>query len=393
LREIQKKVLDFLKELKGERLEFDPDQAMSTLSITREELEEALFSLQDQGYLKIFKIPASSFTIKNIKDRLDVLDTSFLLGDLTVNEYQSKWSETIGVIDFSLLEETPSYEIEHIIDLKPLPPILLTDIVGSLLDIFSFIEKLENMKNEVSQETYAQLMSEYSYGFVNSTDLLNRFAYVCDLSFKKIGKELQKLKVEFELIDVDSKIRKLNREEKLNSSSNKLKNLLKNLDNFISRFSFSITDSDERIASINEELLNLKKTLEAKLEEYKIYEARILIEGDSEEKMYGDKIKILKNEIKTLEDKISELSVMMEDVEKKKDLKDGLGIIQEKCNKLRESGLLDDSKILLLNEATQSLKNFYNVALELKKIRKNDLPQIELLSTILSILQKSIEIK
>jgi hypothetical protein len=303
----QERVLSFLREFKAKKIEFDIEEASSKLLIPREEVERALFSLQRDGYLRILRIPPSEAVLEEVRRKLRELDGLFLAGEISASDYLKKWEEITGITD---------------VKMDPMPSIDMKVLIDGLNNIFSYLEKLNEVN--VSASVRKKLMEDYNREIGPLADGLRRISEASISYLKGVEEKLGKMHEELELIEADSRIRGTDREEDLKGLMGRIESVLRGVDSIIKRLNLSAPEEVDL-----KELENEVKKLE---EERDLMRARLLIEGGAAD--------WVKKRIESIEGRISELRATME--RKKDEKKDYLSYIRERMSSLHEKGVLED---------------------------------------------------
>ena len=340
------RILDYIKGLGAgkDRVEFDLDKAASDLSISRETLERAIFSLQKEGYLKIVKMPATDIVLEEIRSNLKILNALLIAGELTRNSYLKKWDEMTKIID------EPSFEQ------KPLPPLGLGDMIRSLKDVCGFIEKLEKQKGQISAQTYEKLAGEYRKEFIQVLDLLKDYVEAGKEALSIVGKELESLHRKLELIDIDSRIRGLDRKEERDSCLREMRKSLDKLYNITKKFISPVTQIAASQNSIERKIRELESLLKEKVKEFEVIRAKILIEG--KEELKKEKA-LLGSEIKRIRKELSELTKKLEISPKEEDIMKEVTAVSRKIN---ESKILSKRDVSYFEKVRDILKNIYEIS-------------------------------
>jgi hypothetical protein len=349
---LNKKVLSFLREIGGKRLEFDLDEASSKLSIQRKDLEKALFSLQREGYLRIIKIPPSDTVLEEIKNELRELDGLFLADEISSEEYLRKWREKTEITD---------------IKMSPMPSIDIKVILSGLSNLLEYLEKLNEV--DASDSARKKLMEEYNDEIVPLAENLGRLLEASMSYLSTVKGKLNELCDKLELIKIDSKVRGIDRRDDL-------KILMKEADSIMKRVSSLMKKLDTGSAGE----VDAKKLEEEKIkleEEREVIKAKLLVEGESAE---------LKTRILSIDKRIADIRAELE-TEKVK--KDNIDEIQEKMSSLHKRGLLKGEiyedirrSLDIINKLRKALAELGDVE---KKVTLND---VERLRSILKVLEE-----
>ena len=306
--QLQRKVLNFLRGAGGKRVEFDLDEASSKLSIEREDLERILFSLQKEGYLKIVKIPPSDVVLEEIGGKLRELDGLFLADEISAEEYLRIWREETGISD---------------IKMSPMPSIDIKIIFDGLDNLLEYLRKLDEV--DVSDNVRKKLIEEYNEEILPLAENLRRIVDASVSYLSGVKEKLGGLYERLELIEADSKIRGINREEDLKTLVKEANSIMRGVGSMMKKLD---TGSAEKV---DERELEEMRKLE---EEREVIKAKLLVEGESTE---------LKNRIAVIDKRIAEIKAKLEKKhEEGKGEADKIGKIRRVMSSLHEKGMLRD---------------------------------------------------
>ncbi|MEM0023463.1 MAG: hypothetical protein QXF90_02195 [Thermofilaceae archaeon] len=300
MEDLKSRLLNYLKEFKSERVVFKIDDALERLRVSRRELEEALFMLEDEGYLTILKIPPSDSVVNRLKSRLNELDASFIMGLITETEYSKKWRE---IVDVTSPDATK--------DLEPLPSQNLTDLLKAFRTECDRLEKLREEKGKVDDKVYSELLKVYTGIFLKVGNALKNYARALITALRMIRDELERLRVSSEALELDSRIRGVNHRAELEDLEKKSRELAQRILRLASKAGFP--QQPDAIAKEREALLKkLVDELNQAEKSLQIFKAKALIEGEGKyrieiarlEKMIQElrgRVEALGNELKTPE--------------------------------------------------------------------------------------------
>jgi hypothetical protein len=342
LNEKELKILNYLKSLSkngNKRIEFYMNDAISLTQMQKEEFEEVLISLEEKGFLKIVKVPSSKNFLDLIKKKLLTLDATFLTGQISREEYTKKWEEIINIIS------DPKFSLKYPI----LPLAELPDIIDGLNNIIGHIEKLRQEKENIKKEIFEKLVKDYNEELHETIDTILRYIDSIIFAIEMNKKIIEVETREIETIEIDEKIRNVNRSEEKNM---KLKN--------ISKAKSTIEVIAKKIAiikneHIKEKINTLEKDLEKLKEEYEIMQARAIIENDETLRKSAED---LHNTILSKQRSLHELKET-----EKKDVKEVIEKILQKANYLFNDKLLTEDNT---NRLTKIKINFEKIVSEIE---------------------------
>ncbi|MEM1830558.1 MAG: hypothetical protein QXJ64_02620 [Thermosphaera sp.] len=355
MEDLKSRLLNYLKEFKSERVVFKIDDALERLRVSRRELEEALFMLEDEGYLTILKIPPSDSVVNRLKSRLNELDASFIMGLITETEYSKKWRE---IVDVTSPDATK--------DLEPLPSQNLTDLLKAFRTECDRLEKLREEKGKVDDKVYSELLKVYMGIFLKVGNALKNYARALITALRMIRDELERLRVSSEALELDSRIRGVNHRAELEDLEKKSRELAQRILRLASKAGFP--QQPDAIAKEREALLKkLVDELNQAEKSLQIFKAKALIEGEAKyrieierfEKMIQElrgRVEALRNELKTpeagenplkelgsLHDRLSSLSIDGINEETRRSIGEaldligaGLRVLQKLTGEIRE---------------------------------------------------------
>lgn len=355
MEDLKSRLLNYLKEFKSERVVFKINDALERLRVSRRELEEALFMLEDEGYLTILKIPPSDSVVNRLKSRLNELDASFIMGLITETEYSKKWRE---IVDVTSPDATK--------DLEPLPSQNLTDLLKAFRTECDRLEKLREEKGKVDDKVYSELLKVYMGIFLKVGNALKNYARALITALRMIRDELERLRVSSEALELDSRIRGVNHRAELEDLEKKSRELAQRILRLASKAGFP--QQPDAIAKEREALLKkLVDELNQAEKSLQIFKAKALIEGEAKyrieierfEKMIQElrgRVEALRNELKTpeagenllkelgsLHDRLSSLSIDGINEETRRSIGEaldligaGLRVLQKLTGEIRE---------------------------------------------------------
>jgi len=341
LSEKEARVIDYLKALSrgsNKRIEFNINDAIGSISMPREEIEELLASLEEKGFIKIIKAPSSKCFLDLVKKKLVPIDSAFLAGEISLNEYTKQWEEVVSCITDPIAKNK----------FTPLPPAELSDIVNGLNNLLNYIERLA--KEEVSREIREKLARSYNEEFRRSLDLLNRYLEAIE-SALEINRSLINTETkEIEAIEVDEKIRNIDRSAEKKIKEERIKKAQQSLEKILMKIEGeSPMKEDEELSKLEYELKKLK-------EEYELTEARAIIESDE---ALRKKAEALKNAIENIQRDIETLKSKITEQSQKKDIRKNLQNILERARKFSQEKMLWSENLQKLNELEMQLNKIY----------------------------------
>lgn len=337
-----KRLLDYiLTKMRGSGniLELGVEDVINDLNISRSELDQALLTLEKDGYIRIIKIPPSDFLVEAIKKELTKLDGLFLLGEISRDEYKKKYEEIVGI-----LTKVP----DELRSLSPMIPI--EELIANVSNLINSLSRLKKEGSELKPEVLEDLRKKYDGMMKEQLVLISRMLKTLHLVvidweniLKNEERELEVLKADEKIRNVDLSIEKRKKEEKINEAKNKLRRIYQLLTLGV-KVEASI--APQRLQEIEKELRELKIKLE-------VIDTKILIEGEKPHlvnlrKNVENKIKTLMSEMEKIKCERSNtctLTSLFKDLEKLKDCadllsKDGIEMvfsILEDFERLRET--------------------------------------------------------
>ena len=93
---MKEEILNYLAELSGGkkgRISFTLNDALSRIGITKEELNRDLLSLQEEGVIRIVRIPTSPEVKEWLYQKLSNLTGLFIVGEINRDEYLERWAK------------------------------------------------------------------------------------------------------------------------------------------------------------------------------------------------------------------------------------------------------------------------------------------------------------
>jgi len=354
LNEKEAKILDYLKSLSkdgNKRIEFYINDAVSLTQIRMEELEEALIALEEKGFLKIVKVPASNNFLNFIRKKLLMLDAAFLTDQVSREDYTKKYEETISCIS--------DLEVRHIY--SPLPPADLSDLVVGLSNTLEYVEKLRREKENIKKETYEKLVTDYNEELrevINSTlRYVDSVAFAIELNKRVIDDEEKEL----EMIEVDEKIKNIDKSERKKAKMEKIAKAKSAIGVISKKIAGNEdTNTKEKISILEKDLKKLK-------EEYEVIQARVMIEGNETLKKSANE---LHDTILSKEKSLDELKETLKKEMLKRDIKRLLEDISQKADSLFRDKLLTEDIMKGINEIKTKIEKIcqeYNIYLEQTK--------------------------
>lgn len=341
---MRNEVLSYLSELSGGkrgRVSFTSDDALPKIGISKKELNKILLSLQEEGIIRIIRIPPSPEVREWLYKRLNDLTGLFITGELSRDEYLEKWKELQGITEG--------------LDLAPLSSVNPWDLIAGLERDIAHIEKLVEKKDEISPDIYDDLSKRYKEEFLESLELTSRYLKAVDSLIRNNLLELSDTLKKLEIIKADALIK---------GSSADETPLLERISSIANRF--------ERISKVfldgivKDDIKKLEGELRNKEEEYSILNARALVE---ESDYLASRARALKEEIDEMKKKLTEMKKEISDREKKEEM---IKEILRRAKKLKDSGLIDDRDVKVISDAHEMFTRIKRAISEYKKIKTFD---------------------
>lgn len=347
-----KKVLNYIlsKRKNNENtLELNIGEAINDLKISREELNQAIFVLESEGYLRILKIPPSKILIDEIKSKFMRLDGLLLLGEISRDEYNKRYEEALSVLA-RVPEELKNFSL--------IPVESIEEFVVNMHGLISSLERLKEYSEETKPEVLEDLRKRYNEIVMEQLSLLSRILKSLSLITTNEINALKKEERELEVLEVDEKIRGVDlsaEKKKKRENINKAENRLKRIYQIMVLEEEQTNDiTSKKLQEIEEKIKSLKTRLD-------ILNAKILIEGEKPD---------LLNLKKSLENERQNLELEMEKIKHEKSFAvRKLAPLLKNIEKLKEDAdlLNKENRELILS----ILKDFGEIHENLLKLDKN----------------------
>lgn len=344
MEDLKSNLLNYLREFKSERVVFKVNDAIEKLKVSREEFEEALFALEDKGYLTIIKIPPSSTVVSRLRARIRELNISFMMGRVSESEYLEKWKKITGITSPDAFK-----------DVEPLPPKTLRDLLKALEDACKYLEKLRKEKEVIYSKIFMKLYEIYINNFINIGNLLNNFTEILIAALKKVRDELEEIWIKSEVLEQDSRIRGIDRGSEVRTLEKAMGEVLRGVQKLAERVGLSPQPGIE-VGDLAAMLVKLEKELDQAEKSLQIIKARARIEG---EEKYRAEIYRLEERVRYLEERVAVLRSSMSFTEAGDDLVKELNSLKEKLESLPEDVVSEDLRrpvIETLSRLSESLR-------------------------------------
>ncbi|MEM1523266.1 MAG: hypothetical protein QW407_05370 [Thermofilaceae archaeon] len=335
LSEGEARLIDYLKALSrggSRRVEVNISEAASSLSMSRDEVERLLVSLEEKGFLEIVKAPASRCFLDLIRRKLVPIDTAFLAGEMSPDEYTKRWEEVVSrIADPAARSRFP-----------PLPPVELSEVINSLNNPLDYLERLS--KEEVSQEIRGKLAREYNEEFQRSLNLLSRYLEAIESALEANRKLIESEAKEIRAIKVDERVREIDRSAEKRVREEKIRKAKQSIEKILMKIEGG--SSLEMSEKLKEKISELESKLKELEEEYELTEARAIIESNVALRKRVEKLR------SAIEDTRRSIEVLKSHLvqSQRKDARMKFQEILERARKLSQENLLWNENLQKLDE-------------------------------------------
>ncbi|MEM2186641.1 MAG: hypothetical protein QXW23_05730 [Thermofilaceae archaeon] len=333
MEDLKYRLLNYLREFRSEKVIFKLNDALDKLKVSRRELEEALFALEDEGYLTVLKIPPSDTVVSRLKTKLNELDASLLMGVVTESEYNEKWRMIVGITNHDAIK-----------DWGPLPSQNLRELLKALRTACDHLYKLREEKDKVDDKVYNELLKVYISNLLKLGNVLRNYAKALITTLKIIRDELEGLRIKSEVLELDSRTRGVDHRYELEDLERKTRELLKRIQQLISKAGFlqqpdtGVGESEALLKRLAGELSHAEKSLQ-------IIRARALIEG---EEKYRVEIDRLDRMIQELKERVEALRSELKPPEAGENLLKELESLQIRLRNLPKDGLSEEMQLSVI---------------------------------------------
>jgi len=297
----EEKILTYLRakaSTANKDVNIDVLDASKELGLEPQRVEEVLLDLSIKGYLKIVKAPNAPRLKEYFYKRFARLLIYHYAGKITIEELKRDWDNLFSILD----------SIGINLETVPRNPLEMGKVFQ---DFFDTLQALKRLREEVSnmgvpsdptrqnnkdavqllQKQYNEKLHEQALAILPLVNFLNK-------TIKNLGEMIIYLETELNAIEVDEKIRNVDRSEEKQNLAKQIqayRGILRKIT------TLGVIDED---ASLRAQLDHLRKALEQFTEQYELYKVKALVEKDLNSLNMAAR---LQTQIETLQRKIYDI--------------------------------------------------------------------------------------
>jgi DNA-binding MarR family transcriptional regulator len=271
----EEKILTYLRtkaSTANKDVTIDVIEASKELGLDPQRVEEVLLDLVTKGYLKIVKAPNAPRLKEYFYTRFARLLIYYYAGKITIEELKRDWDNLFSMLD----------SIGINLETVPRNPLEMGKVFQ---DFFDTLQALKRLHEEVSkmgvpsdptsqsnkdavellQKQYNEKLHEQALAILPLVNFLNK-------TIKNLGETIIYLETELNAIEVDEKIRNVDRSEEKQDLAKQIKayrGILRKIT------TLGVIDD-----SLRAQLDQLRKALEEYTEQYELYKVKALVEKD-----------------------------------------------------------------------------------------------------------------
>jgi hypothetical protein len=348
----EEKILTYLRAKAGtanKDVNIDVLEASKELGLEPQRVEEVLLDLVTKGYLKIVKAPNAPRLKEYFYTRFARLLIYYYAGKITIEELKRDWDNLLSMLD----------SIGINLETVPRNPLEMGKVFQDFFDTLQALKRLHEEASkmgvpsdptilsnkdavELLQKQYNEKLHEQALAILPLVDFLNK-------TIKNLGEMIIYLETELNAIEVDEKIRNVDRSEEKQDLAKQIqayRGILRKIT------TLGVTDVD---APLRAQLDQLRITLEQYTEQYELYKVKALVEKDLNSLNMAAR---LQAQIETLQRKIYDIE---QELSRKgeKQLHEITLLIAEILNNNKEA--LSQENIDILNQVITALTSIKKI--------------------------------
>jgi hypothetical protein len=346
----EEKILTYLRAKAGtanKDVTIDVLEASKELGLEPQRVEEVLLDLVTKGYLKIVKAPNAPRLKEYFYTRFTRLLIYYYAGKITIEELKRDWDNLFSMLD----------SIGINLETVPRNPLEMGKVFQDFFDTLQALKRLHEEASKMGvpsdptilsnkdavqllQKQYNEKLHEQAQTILPLVDFLNK-------TIKNLGEMIIYLETELNAIEVDEKIRNVDRSEEKQDLAKQIqayRGILRKIT------TLGVIDD-----SLRAQLDQLRKALEEYTEQYELYKVKALVEKDLNSLNMAAR---LQTQIETLQRKIYDIEQELSR-RGERQLHEITLLVAEILNNNKE--VLSQENIDILNQVITALTNIQKI--------------------------------
>ena len=346
----EEKILTYLRtktSTANKDVNIDVLEASKELGLEPQRVEEVLLDLVMKGYLKIVKAPNAPRLKEYFYKRFARLLIYYYAGKKTIEELKRDWDNLFNMLD----------SIGINLETVPRNPLEMGKVFQDFYDTLQALKRLRGEASKMGvpsdpttlsnkdavqllQKQYNEKLHEQALAILPLVDFLNK-------TIKNLGEMIIYLETELNAIEVDEKIRNVDRSEEKQDLTKQIQAYLGILRKITT---LGVIDD-----SLRAQLDQLRKALEESTEQYELYKVKALVEKDLNSLNMAAR---LQTQIETLQRKIYDIEQELVRRGERR-LNEITLLIEEILNNNKEA--LSQENIDILNQVVTALTSIQKI--------------------------------
>jgi hypothetical protein len=346
----EEKILTYLRtktSTANKDVNIDVLEASKELGLEPQRVEEVLLDLVMKGYLKIVKAPNAPRLKEYFYKRFARLLIYYYAGKITIEELKRDWDNLFNMLD----------SIGINLETVPRNPLEMGKVFQDFYDTLQALKRLRGEASKMGvpsdpttlsnkdavqllQKQYNEKLHEQALAILPLVDFLNK-------TIKNLGEMIIYLETELNAIEVDEKIRNVDRSEEKQDLTKQIqayRGILRKIT------TLGVIDD-----SLRAQLDQLRKALEESTEQYELYKVKALVEKDLNSLNMAAR---LQTQIETLQRKIYDIEQELVRRGERR-LNEITLLIEEILNNNKEA--LSQENIDILNQVVTALTSIQKI--------------------------------
>jgi hypothetical protein len=346
----EEKILTYLRakaSTANKDVTIDVIEASKELGLEPKRVEEVLLDLVTKGYLKIVKAPNAPRLKEYFYTRFARLLIYYYAGKITIEELKRDWDNLFSMLD----------SIGINLETVPRNPLEMGKVFQDFFDTLQALKRLHEEASKMGvpsdptsqsnkdavqllQKQYNEKLHEQALAILPLVNFLNK-------TIKNLGEMIIYLETELNAIEVDEKIRNVDRSEEKQDLAKQIKayrGILRKIT------TLGVIDD-----SLRAQLDQLRKALEEYTEQYELYKVKALVEKDLNSLNMAAR---LQTQIETLQRKIYDIEQELSR-RGERQLHELTLLVAEILNNNKEA--LSQENIDILNQVITALTNIEKI--------------------------------